>query len=248
MADSCKRIFPVFLLVLCALAPALAQASAESELAAQRALFLQTRAQLQSNKSNPDIRIEGLRDYPLFPYLEMLTLTRELERQSSTTIDDFLSRHPDTPLAEQLRTQWLSLLAENGRWAEFPQYYRSDAASLQQQCWWLEALYRNGKSELALQETTKLWAASAMPDSCDGPFSRWLASDQRDEMLIWKRVLLALDKNQEALARSWVVQLREPYRQQAEFALMLHRDPKLLTTLLPQLTQRTDASAVIASR
>src|SRR5690606_38545487 len=94
--------------------------------------------------------------------------------------------------------------------------------------------------------TTKLWAASAMPDSCDGPFSRWLASDQRDEMLIWKRVLLALDKNQEALARSWVVQLREPYRQQAEFALMLHRDPKLLTTLLPQLTQRTDASAVIA--
>ncbi len=42
------------------------------------------------------------------------------------------------------------------------------------------------------------------------------------------------------------VEIREPYHQQAEFALLLYRDPTALNNLLPQIEQHIEASAVLA--
>lgn len=224
-----------------------AQISSEDTLATQRALFLQTRAQLQKGTTESALASsDALRHYPLFPYLDLLQLTNALNQQTGAAIDDFLQRNDGTPVAEQLRTQWLAVLADNDRWSDYLKYYRATDASKLQQCWALSAWFNTNQTDLALKETGKLWLSTDLPDACDEPFKRWLASPQRDEQLIWKRLLLALDKKQETLARALVVEIREPYHQQAEFALLLYRDPAALTNLLPQIEQHIEASALLA--
>jgi soluble lytic murein transglycosylase len=225
---------------------AVAQTPGADVLASQRALFLQTRALLQNGATTAAGNLGALRDYPLYPYLELIQLTAALDRQTNENVDNFLQRYNGTPVAEQLRNQWLAVLATTDHWTDYLKYYRAADASKLQQCWSLEALFRSGQNDLALQETAKLWLNTDLPDACDAPFKRWLASNQRSESLIWKRLLLALDKKQEALARALAVEIREPYHQQAEFALQLYRDPAALNNLLPQILQNVEASAVLA--
>jgi soluble lytic murein transglycosylase len=221
--------------------------AADDASALQRALFLQTRAQLQNGQAEAAARgMESLHDYPLFPYLELIQLTNTLDKQTGVDVDNFLQRYDGTPVADQLHNQWLAVLANGERWIDYLKYYRVADASKLQQCWALNALFNTNQLELALRETGKLWLTTDMPDACDVPFQRWLASNQRSEALVWKRLLLALDKKQETLARALVVEMREPYAQQAEFALLLYRDPNALDSLLPQILQRAEASAVIA--
>ncbi|MDB6060411.1 MAG: hypothetical protein JWM78_514 [Verrucomicrobiaceae bacterium] len=240
-----RKLF--FALTLLMTGSSFAQVTNDSAIAAQRALFLQTRAQLQNHQ--PDaaaIGMNALHDYPLFPYLELIQLTNALNQQSDEAIESFLTRYDNTLVGDQLRNQWLAVLANSEHWTDFLKYYRADNSSKLQQCWALDALYNTNQKDAALKETSKLWVTTDMPDACDAAFKRWLASNQRSEALVWKRLLLALDKKQETLARSLVVEIGEPYKQQAEYALLLFRDPTVLNNLLPQIEQNVEASAVIA--
>lgn len=169
----------------------------------------------------------------------------------SAAIDAFLRRYAGSLVAEQLRKSWLAILASDGRWSEYLNYYNFEGfagttPTKQQQCWNLEALYQTGQTAVALQQTAALWLETDLPDTCDEPFGRWLASDQRSEPLVWQRLLLALERKQETLARFLAVNIREPYKLSAEYALLLYRDPSALANLLPQLNGRTEAGAVIA--
>lgn len=258
-------LFAVFIAALIGAAP---QSLADDEaLAAQRALFVQTRAQLQSAKwqsgtSDNAQNIEttrtamaALKNYPLYPYLQLQQLTLQLQQllarganteETATQIDEFLIQQDGTVAGDQLRSQWLDALANNERWTQFLYYYRAATASKFQQCKFIDALYRSGQQENALLETDKIWLTTDMPDACDAAFSRWLVSTHRNEVLIWKRLQLALEKNQETLARSLVVQIGAPYKLQAEYALLLWRTPTAIADLLPQVAQQPEASSTIA--
>ncbi|HEY3698769.1 MAG TPA: transglycosylase SLT domain-containing protein [Spongiibacteraceae bacterium] len=193
----------------------------------------------------------ALKNYPLYPYLQAQQLSAAIARGSSVGIDEFFAQQGDSVAAEQLRNQWLAFLAENkaadnDQWAQFLQYYRAANASKLQQCWFIEALHRTDQKEQALRETGKIWLTTDMPDACDSAFKRWLDSDQRNEILVWKRLQLALERKQETLARFLAVQIREPYKLQAEYALLLYREPAVLNNLLPQIARQPEASATIA--
>lgn len=238
----------------------------EDELSAQRALFVQTRALIQQqlqhgqNDAAP-AAMAALKDYPLYPYLQLQQLSAAISRsanshstnlrstdadEAATQVDEFLSQQDGTVVGEELRTQWLDQLAVQERWPQYLFYYRAASANKTQQCWFIEALYRTDQRETALQETDKIWFTTDMPEACDAVFGRWLASNHRSEILIWKRLQLALERNQETLARSLVVQIGAPYKLQAEYALLLLRNPNALTDLLPQIAQQPEASATIA--
>ncbi len=223
----------------------------------------------------------ALIDYPLYPYLELQRLNIGLDQRDVTpdefgsddttgletgsavadssagavsdtaAIDAFLRRYAGSLVADQLRKSWLAILAHDGRWREYRNYYSAEdfaaaTPSKEQQCWNLEALYRTGQEAAALQQVGALWLETDLPDACDEPFKRWLASDQRSEPLVWQRLLLALERKQETLARFLAVNIREPYKLSAEYALLLYRDPTALGDLLPQLAGRAEAGAVIA--
>jgi soluble lytic murein transglycosylase len=218
----------------------------------------------------------ALRNYPLYQYLEFAQLTDSLDRGTTdnAAIDDFLRRYSGSLVAEQLLNTWLAILVQGGRWNEYRNYYNayyssnstsksssnsnsnnsSNSAALNtktapsklQQCWHLEALYQTQQLEAALQQTGELWLNTDLPDACDEPFKRWLDSNQRNEALVWKRLLLALDRKQEQQARALTVAIREPYKLSAEYALLLYRDPAALNNLLPQLMPLPESGAVAA--
>lgn len=243
------RLFALGLL-LCAACSTAVQADAlgDSVLQTQRALFLQTRDLLQRKQNDAAAAgVAALQNYPLLPYLQLQQLQNTLDQQSNQAIDTFLTRYDNTVVADQLRNQWLQQLALNGRWKDYLNYFRAIDASKLQQCWYLEALYRNNQNDTALQETGKLWLTIDLPDACDDALQRWLDSNQRSEALVWKKLLLALERKQETLARALAVQIREPYKLQAEYALLLYRNPAALNDLLPQITQQPEASSVIAT-
>jgi soluble lytic murein transglycosylase len=216
-------------------------------LAAQRALFVQTRQLWErGQEQTAAANMPALRDYPLYPYLQLQKISAALARGADDGVDDFLAQQDGTVAANQLRDQWLAVLADNHQWSRYLQYYRETNASKQQQCWFIEALNRTGKTESSLQEIDKLWLTTDMPEACDDAYKRWLDSNKRDEALIWKRLLLALDRKQETLARFLVVQIGAPYKVQAEYVLLLFRNPAVLNDLLPQIVQQPQASATIA--
>lgn len=246
----------------------------ESRLASQRALFRQTRELLR--KGNVAAAADGMAalvDYPLYPYLELQRLTIRLGEGGNVDLDDpvvtgtqpadvdganadeneidsFLRRHAGSVVADRLRNNWLAILAHDGRWREYLDYYNAvgiakTTPSKLQQCWNLEALYRTQQFDLALRQTGDLWLETNLPDACDEPFRRWLDSNQRNEQLVWQRMMLALERKQETLARFLVVNIREPYRLSAEYALLLYRDPTALANLLPRLSGQPEAGAVI---
>lgn len=254
----------------------------ESRLEGQRLLFLQTRELLRRGDiDGARQNMAALVDYPLYPYLELQRLTLGLGRRGvvadsadvdpaatgatdiDTTvagaadtakpeIDAFLRRHAGSLVAEQLRNDWLAILAHDERWREYLDYYAAEGIartppSKLQQCWKLEALYQTQQTALALQQTAELWLNTDLPDACDDPLGRWLNSAQRDEALVWQRFVLALDRRQEPLARYLAVNIREPYKLSAQYALLLYRDPSALENLLPQLSGQPEAGTVIVA-
>lgn len=221
--------------------------TATPALNAQQKLFQKTRDQMSKNQwTLAKQNMASLRHYPLYPYLELALLTERIDSLPRAEVDDFLRRYPDSVVADRLRNQWLAALTRNGRWNDYLDEYQSAGASKSQQCWHAEALYQTGQPEQSLAETEPLWLTADTPEACDAPFKRWLASERRDENLVWKRLLLALDQKQESLARALAVEIRDPYKQQAQFALLLYRDPTALNNLLPQVLQQPEAGKVVS--
>ncbi|MFT3931469.1 MAG: transglycosylase SLT domain-containing protein [Spongiibacteraceae bacterium] len=229
----------------------------EDARATQRALFVQTRqlwerGQEQAAAAN----MPALRDYPLYPYLQLQQIRAALARGDESDIEEFLTQNEGSVVGEQLRNQWLAILADRTQWSRYLKYYRANNAgnfqpsyfqpSKQQQCWYIEALHQTGQAEASLQEIDKLWLTVDMPDACDEAYKRWLASDKRNDALIWKRLLLAIDRKQESLARFLAVQIGPAYKLQADYALMFARNPAALNDLLPQVIQQPEASSTIA--
>lgn len=217
------------------------------ELAQQRQLFVQTRRAIdQGHWSQVRADVKALHDYPLYPYLELEHLSDHPERQDSAAIDAFLKAYPDSVMAAQLSARWLDTLARAGRWRNYLKYYRATAADADQRCWHAEALFQTGQDKQALAETARLWPAVPAPDTCNDPFKRWLASDGRDEKLVWQRLLSALEKRRESLARYLALQIHKPYHQQAEYALLLYRDPGTLQKMLPLVLKQPESGAVLS--
>lgn len=217
-------------------------------LAAQRALFAQTRQLWERGQEQAaTANMPALRDYPLYPYLQLQQIRAALARDDDSGIDDFLAREDGSVTADQLRNQWLAVLADNSQWPRYLKYYRANNTNKQQQCWFIEALYQTGQRDTSLQEIDKLWLTTDMPEACDDAYKRWLASDKRSDALVWKRLLLALDRKQETLARFLAVQIGPSYKLQADYALLFFRNPAALNDLLPQVIQQPEASSAIAT-
>src|SRR4029077_15229407 len=57
-----------------------------------------------------------LQGHVLWPYVEYWQMFLRLPAARSEDVRDFLSRYSGSVLAEQLRTDWLKVLARSGRW------------------------------------------------------------------------------------------------------------------------------------
>jgi hypothetical protein len=116
----------------------------------QRSQFLRAESALSKREMQRfrELR-DGLRDYPLYPYLEFADLSRRLGSAGSDEIQSFLERHADTPLAWRLRRTWLKRLARRGQWEKYLTVYEQTGDTTMQ-CQWLRALINADRADEAL--------------------------------------------------------------------------------------------------
>ncbi|HEY6484532.1 MAG TPA: transglycosylase SLT domain-containing protein [Steroidobacteraceae bacterium] len=115
---------PLFALLLLALLLC-GQGSAAEAPAVQTAVRAEFIAALRRETLNqPEVPDSpALQHYVIYPYLIAARLGRELQQQPGEAVDSevdaFLRQHGTEPVAHELRTQWLSSLAERSRWELF---------------------------------------------------------------------------------------------------------------------------------
>lgn len=144
-------------------------------------------------------RVKG---YVLEPYVTYWRLRMRLEDADPAELRAFMRAHPDTPVSDRLRTDWLRMLGERKQWdlfdAEFPGLVRDD---IEITCYALQSQLRSAESE-ALAAARALWfAGRESPESCTPLFNTLIAGKQLTGDDVWMRIRLALEAGQVGMAR-----------------------------------------------
>ena len=174
----------------------LAMANARTDfLAAERAYASGDRPAYESLKR----RLAG---YPLYPYLEYRELRNGLGSASAATVERFLDRFPDTPLAQRLRNAWLERLAKEKRWTEYVRFFDPEERGTTRRCHYLRALIATGRKTQAFPQVDEIWLhGQSQPDACDPVFDEWRTAGKLTPQLVWARIALAMDAGSIPLAR-----------------------------------------------
>jgi soluble lytic murein transglycosylase len=194
----------------------------------QRKLFWQAR-QLLMTKHYPQFSAlkNKLKDYPLYPYLLFIKLKQQWP-YNADEIDEFLQTYNDTPLAVKLRADWLVYLAKKQDWNDFQHYYQPIYGT-PLQCYYLQSLLATQQKTLAFKKIGPLWLeVNSAPSACRKVFSRWEQSGGLTPNLIWKKLELAMRKNNVNVIQHLAQFLPAAQRQQVKHWYRVQRYPRLI--------------------
>jgi len=222
--------------LLAALLVAAAPASS-SKLATQEAAFLAAREAFEAN-SRPRLAklAPQLEDHLLRPYVEYWELFLKLPVAPSDQVRDFLSRYPDSVLAEQLRTDWLKVLGKSGRWdlfrAEYPALAGDDP---EVNCYFLLSRLARGEASV-LEDFRPQWEAPReLPEACLALARALLRAGQLSGRDAWSRFRILIDaglvgsarRAMELLPRGEAIELRK-FRAVVRSPMRFFRNPARL--------------------
>ena len=193
----------------------------------QRADFIAARNAIkQGQRSRYQQLAQGLKDYPLYPYLEFWDLNRNLSTVTSNEIKSFVHRYEELPLARRLQLHWLEKLAKQGRWQLLVDHYKS-GNDTELECYYRRGLYKTGNKAAAFNGLEKLWLVGrSQPRACDPLFSAWQSAGHLTNGLAWQRTILAMENKQVYLAR-YLERFLSP--EQAKWSKLwreIHRHPE----------------------
>ncbi len=143
-----------------------------------------------------------LKGYVLEPYVEYYLLRMKLEELPATDVRDFMTRQQDTYIADQLRRDWLKVLAKRQDWDGFETEYSAvvgDDPDLA--CYSLQARWRRG-DQPALDEFRRVWTAPReLPEGCVPLAEAEIAAGKLASRQVWDRVRILLEAGQIAAAK-----------------------------------------------
>lgn len=143
-----------------------------------------------------DALLPQIRGHVLEPYAEYWRLFLHLPGASAGEVGDFLARHPDTVLAEQLRSDWLKVLGKSGRWelfgAEHPALASDDP---EVSCYALLARWKRGDPGAVADFKLQWNAPRELPEGCATLAAALRGSGQLGGREAWERfrVLVSAD-------------------------------------------------------
>ena len=204
----------------------------------QRATFLRAEQALERGSLQEFERLrKGLRDYPLYPYLEYQALSGRLAKASNAEVGGFLKTYRNTPLADMLRADWLQQLAEHKRWSDYLRFYEP-SQNTTRRCQRLHALIATGKPEQAMPEVAEIWLhGKSQPSACDPVFDTWTKAGHRTKDLVWQRIEKAMEAGEWRLAEYLGRDLSNADQVWLKRWVRLHRTPALAGE-----TERYDAA------
>lgn len=220
----------IWILSALCLARAVPAAGEAADLSQARADFLAAeRALRNGDLARYTALLDGLRDYPLYPYLRYQYLRPRLQQAADAEVAEFIQRYGDSPLGNRLRDAWLEILARGGRWQTLLRQYPADTGNAELDCHRRWGLYQTGDKAAALDGLERLWLVErSQPAACDRVFTLWRQQGGLGPDLVWQRFTLAMNANETTLARYLVRLLDAEHRTAADFWLRIHASPALV--------------------
>lgn len=178
-----------------------AQAIDRNVLSTQQKTFLAAEHALKQGKRMLFQRLKAkLHDYPLYPYLRYAELRRYISRMPAKDMKAFIQEYAGSPLAQRLQRNWLDNLARHHQWQAFVENYQP-VGSTTLQCRLHFAQLKLGQTGKAFQGAQKMWlSGNSRPKACDPLFAAWHKAGQMTPALVWRRIELAMGRNQAKLA------------------------------------------------
>lgn len=211
-----------------------------AKLAEQRSRFQAAEKALHLRRLSEFRRLlPTLTEYPLYPYLQYQDIKRRLHKTSAKELSAFLEQYQDLPISRSLRHKLLRLLARQGRWQQFLDFY-TPTKNVRLQCQQLYALIRTGQADAAYPGIEKLWLTGrSQPRICNRTFKKWKAAGKLTSKLVWQRMELALKTRHRTLARYLIRSLPAADQKLARLWIKLHRKPQLLPKYQRRIARNT---------
>ena len=147
-----------------------------------------------SNRAKLAALAPQLQGHVLRPYLEYWQLFLRLPAARSEDVRDFLSRYSGSVLAEQLRTDWLKVLAKSGRWDLFQEEYPLlSAEDPDATCYALLARWKRDEPPALAQFKGFWYAPHDLPEGCLQLARGLSKSGQLTPEEAWARFRLLVD-------------------------------------------------------
>ena len=134
----------------------------------------------------------GLESYPLFPYLELVAMQRQIATLQTPQVERYLKAWPDSLPAQTLRDAYLAELARRSDWKGLLALAPEVPRTKEQQCNSLQARLALGQAIDFKRDVEALWLSPvALPAACDG-VARWAKEHGKlTSALVWQRIDLA---------------------------------------------------------
>lgn len=191
-------------------------------------------------------RLDQLKNYPLYPYALFDYLTANISSVSTDQITDFVKSYYDTPLANDLKRQYIKYLNDNQQWSTLISFPRD--SSTQSNCYYHYALYQLGHKQQALASVASIWlTGNELPSACDALFKVWDKEHGRTENLILLRIELALKANNIKLVRYLTNLLPDTYKTTRSALLAVLNDPKQLVAFSDKIAYSHFTQSVVVN-
>ncbi|MEH6551303.1 MAG: transglycosylase SLT domain-containing protein [Pseudomonadales bacterium] len=201
---------------------------ASTNLEQQRQKFIDAKAALAKGKTTDYKKLKAqLKDYPLYPYLDFADLLGRLRHAKPSDVDLFLNTYQDTSVAARLRYHYLEKLRKYDRWQTYLSFYQSEGATVEQQCFYQLARYRDGDTDAAMEEAITLWlVGKSQPKACDKLFGVLQKSGKITNEIAWERYTKAVLAHQFTLAR-YLTRFftTDQFRREADEYMAVDRSP-----------------------
>ncbi len=221
---SSRRVPLAWLLLAAGWLLASAMAHAAEPDAAQRAAFRQAYAAAQQGGDGWRSLAGGLRDYPLYPYLQAAALQHDIRQVDRTSVESYLAQYPDWIPAADLRRAFLGELARRQDWATFLALYQPGLGDTLA-CDALQARLAGGGTLDFERDLAGLWAKPDLPDACDPVLAAAHDQGLLTAARLWTRIDRAADAGQAGSIASLTGWLAEPDRSSALQLVQALRDP-----------------------
>jgi soluble lytic murein transglycosylase len=176
----------------CTLVAPIAAQTDTATLESQRAAFEQAYAAANQGGDSWRSLATGLRDYPLYPYLQAASLEHDIQQTDRPTVEAYLKQNPDLIPADDLRRNFLTELARRQDWTDFQAMYQpglGDALTC-------DALQAKLAGNVALdfdKDLAGLWSEASLPSACDPVLQAAHDQGLLTPARLWARIDLAAD-------------------------------------------------------
>ena len=178
------------------------QAARAQSLDAQRPRVLAALLAAESGRFDP-AQYPGISAHPVYPWIELASLKREIDTLPTSRAQSFLKRHEGQAVAEAFRALWLPALARRQDWPTLLSAWKP-GSNVGLQCAELNARQALGKADGQwTSDAQKLWTSTgkALPDGCDPVWAILSAKGGLPPALRWERIDKAAAEQQPAVIR-----------------------------------------------